>query len=112
MRNTEREREAETQAEGRTGPMQGARLRTPSQDPRTTPRAEGGAKQLSHPGCSSMCVLMLNKMCHLAEGFPKFLTLIGPLSCENALVLVKVCPLTASFTTLTTFIGSLSCVIL
>ncbi|CAD7671663.1 unnamed protein product [Nyctereutes procyonoides] len=35
------EREAETQAEGETGSMQGARCGTRSQDPRTAPRAKG-----------------------------------------------------------------------
>ena len=34
-------REAETQAEGEAGAMQGARRRTPSRDPRITSRAEG-----------------------------------------------------------------------
>ena len=46
----DREREAETQAEGEAGSMQGARWGTRSQDPRITTWAEGGAKPLSHPG--------------------------------------------------------------
>ena len=49
MRDTERE--AETQAEGEAGSMQGARCGTRSQDHRITPWAEGGAKLLIHPGC-------------------------------------------------------------
>ena len=56
MRN--REREAETQAEGKAGPTQGARHGTPSQDSKIRPWAEGGAKPLSHPGCP---VLLFNK---------------------------------------------------
>ena len=48
---TERERGAETQAEGEAGSMQGARRGTRSQVSRITPRTEGGAKPLSHGGC-------------------------------------------------------------
>ena len=48
---TEREREAETQAEGEAGSMQEARRGTQSWVSRITPWAEGGAKLLSHPGC-------------------------------------------------------------
>ena len=51
MRDTEREREAETQAEGEEGALQGARCGTRSRDPRVMPWAKGGAKPLSHPGC-------------------------------------------------------------
>ena len=51
MRDTERERQAETQAEGKAGSMQGARFRTRFQDSRIMPWAEGGAKPLSHLGC-------------------------------------------------------------
>ena len=53
----DREREAETQAEGEAGPMQGARCRTQSRDSRITPWAEGGAKLLSHLGCPEDRVL-------------------------------------------------------
>ena len=49
MRGTERE--AETQAEGKAGSMQGARRGTPSRVSRITPWAAGGAKPLSHWGC-------------------------------------------------------------
>ena len=46
-----REREAETQAEGEAGSMQGAqRRRTQSWVSRITPWTEGSAKLLSHPG--------------------------------------------------------------
>ena len=45
------EREAEIQAEGEAGFMQGARHGTRSQNSRVTPWAEGGAKPLSHQGC-------------------------------------------------------------
>ena len=51
MRDTERGREAETQAEGEAGSMQGARHGTQSQVSRIRPWAKGGAKPLSHPGC-------------------------------------------------------------
>ena len=50
---TERESEAETQAEGEAGSMQGAQRRTRSQVSRITPQAEGSAKPLSHRGCPS-----------------------------------------------------------
>ena len=46
-----REREAETQAEGEAGSMQGARHGTGSRVSRITPWAEGGTKPLSNPGC-------------------------------------------------------------
>ena len=51
MRDTEREREAMTQAEGEAGSMQGARHGTRFRVSRITPWAEGSAKPLSHPGC-------------------------------------------------------------
>ena len=47
----EREREAETQAEGEAGSMQGARHGIQSQVSRIRPWAEGGAKPLSHLVC-------------------------------------------------------------
>ena len=47
----ETQREAETQAEGEAGPMQGARRGARSQVSRIMPRAEGSAKPLSHRGC-------------------------------------------------------------
>ena len=56
MRDTERE--AETQAEGKAGSLQGARHGTRSQDPRITPWAEGGAKPLSHPACPENNILI------------------------------------------------------
>ena len=43
-----KDREAETQAEGGAGSMQGAQPGTQSQVSRITPWAEGGAKPLSH----------------------------------------------------------------
>ena len=50
--NTQRrEREAETQAEGEAGFMQGASRGTGSRVSRITSWAAGGAKPLSHPGC-------------------------------------------------------------
>ena len=53
MRDTHREREAEMQAEGEAGSMQGARRGTRSWVSRTTLRAKGNAKLLSQPGCPS-----------------------------------------------------------
>ena len=49
MRDTQRE--AETQAEGEAGSMQGARRRPRSRAPRTMSQAESSTKPLSHPGC-------------------------------------------------------------
>ena len=49
MRDTQRE--AETQAEGEAGSMQGARRGTRSRVSRIRPWAESSAKLLSHPGC-------------------------------------------------------------
>ena len=46
-----RETEAETQAKGEAGSMQGVRRGTGSQVSRITPRAEDSAKPLSHLGC-------------------------------------------------------------
>ena len=51
MRDTEKEREAETQAEGEAGSVQGAQHGPRSPVSRIRPWAEGGAKPLSHPGC-------------------------------------------------------------
>ena len=55
MRDTERE--AETQAEGEAGSMQGARLGTRSWVSRIRPWAERGAKLLSQPGCHLSIIL-------------------------------------------------------
>ena len=52
------EGEAETQAEGEAGSMQGARRETRSQVSRITPWTEGGAKPLSHLGCPISQILM------------------------------------------------------
>ncbi|CAK7306681.1 hypothetical protein VULLAG_LOCUS12721 [Vulpes lagopus] len=52
MRDTQRE--AETQAEGEAGPMQGARSGTRSRDSRIMPWAEGGTKPLSLRSCSGL----------------------------------------------------------
>ena len=46
-----REKEAETQAEGEAGSMQGAGRGTRPSVSRVTPMPEGGAKSLSHWGC-------------------------------------------------------------
>ena len=60
MSNTERE--AEAQAEGEAGSMQGAwwdSIRVC----RITPWAKGGAKPLSHPGCPT--ALLISKLTEL-----------------------------------------------
>ena len=51
MRDMRREREAEIQAEGEAGSMQGAQHGTQYQVSRIMPWAEDGAKPLSHLGC-------------------------------------------------------------
>ena len=55
MRHTERE--AETQAAGEAGSMQGAPCGTLFLVSRIRPWAEGGAKPLSHPGCPKINIL-------------------------------------------------------
>ena len=52
MRDTEIE--AETQAKGEAGSMQGPQRETQSRVSRIKPWAEGGAKPLSHPGCPGL----------------------------------------------------------
>ena len=61
MRHTQREREAETQAEGEAGFMQGAPCGTRFQDSGITPWAEGSAKLLSHLGCPKIKFLREKK---------------------------------------------------
>ena len=51
-----RDREAETQAEGEAGSMQGARHGTLPWVSRITPWAEGGAKPLSHLAAPSLLI--------------------------------------------------------
>ena len=53
------EKEAETQAEGEAGSMQGNWCGTRSGVSRVTPWAKGAAKPLSHPGCPSICSLLI-----------------------------------------------------
>ena len=57
MTDTEREIEAETQAEGEAGSIQGARHGTPSRVSRIRPWAKGGTKLLSLPGCPARIFL-------------------------------------------------------
>ena len=61
MKDTEREREVETQAEGEAGSMQGAWHGIQSQVSRITPWTEGGAKPLSHPGCPHFLFFKLSE---------------------------------------------------
>ena len=65
MRDTERE--AETQAEGEAGSMQGARRGTQSPVSRIRPWAESGTKPLSHPGCSGIPFIQGSWVCKLAQ---------------------------------------------
>ena len=65
MRDTKRE--AETQAEGEAGSMQGARHGTRSRDSRITAWAEGGAKPLSHPGLPGKDTLLSLLICILVS---------------------------------------------
>ena len=50
-------REAEIQAEGEAGSMQGAQRVTRSQVSRIMPWTKGGTKPLSHPGCPNITIL-------------------------------------------------------
>ena len=61
MRDTERE--AETQAEGEAGSMQGAGRGTLSWVSRIRPWAEGGAKPLSHPGPPQISFILMQYSC-------------------------------------------------
>ena len=69
---TEREREAETRAEGEAGPMQGAWCGTWSRDSRITPWAEGSAKPMSHLGLPTSCSFLMSQLkpCFFKETFP------------------------------------------
>ena len=44
------QREAETQAEGEAGSLQGVQCGTGSQDPRITPEPKADTQPLNHPG--------------------------------------------------------------
>ena len=57
-----RDTEAETQAEGEAGSMQGAQRDPLSRVPRIRPWAEGRAKLLSHWGCPSMNYSQITRM--------------------------------------------------
>ena len=58
---TQREREAETQAEGEAGSMQGTQCGTRSWVSRITSRAAGSAKLLRHQGCPLHISIKLSK---------------------------------------------------
>ena len=51
MRDTHREREAETQAEGEAGPCRKLDVGLNPGSPGSCPGLKAGAKPLSHPGC-------------------------------------------------------------
>ena len=60
MRDTEKDREAETQAEGEAGPMQGARCGTQSGTLGSCPEPKADALLLSHPGVPDLFIYFLN----------------------------------------------------
>ena len=57
MRDTYKEREAETQAEGEAGSLQGAQCRTRFQVPGSRPEPKVDTKRLTHPGIPGFLVL-------------------------------------------------------
>ena len=59
MRDTEKE--AETQAEGEAGSLQGAPCGTRSRTPGSGPGLEAGIKPLSHPGCLQIRFLKIGE---------------------------------------------------
>ena len=62
MRDTEKEREAETQAEGEAGSMQGAQCGTQSWDSRSCPGPKAGTQPLSHPSFPELEDIMLSEI--------------------------------------------------
>ena len=58
----DREREAETQAEGKPGSMEGVQCGTRSRVSRIMPWAEGGTKPLSNRGCPILGILLQNNL--------------------------------------------------
>ena len=69
MRDTEKDREAETQVEGEAGSMQGARRGTRCREPNvgldpgtpgSRPGLKAGTQPLSHPGIPLRCSLYGN----------------------------------------------------
>ena len=77
MRDTQSEREAETQAEGEADSKQGARCWTQSLVPRIRPWAEGSAKLLSRPGCPKK---------KLKIGQPGWLSGLAPPSAQGVIL--------------------------
>ena len=55
MRDTEKEREAETQAEGEAGPCREPHVGLDPGTPGSCSRPKAGTKLLSHQGSPSMC---------------------------------------------------------
>ena len=75
IHDREREKERDREAEGEAGSMQGPRHATRFQVPRTTSRAEGGAKPLGHQGLVPSFYSIYRSDCtnlsHAAPQFPK-----------------------------------------
>ena len=55
MRDTQKEREAETPAEGEAGSLQGAQCGTQSGIPGSCPEPKADTQPLSHPGIPNYC---------------------------------------------------------
>ena len=70
MRDTERDREAETQTEGEAGSLQGARCVTRSQILGSHPGPEADAQPLSHPGVPGMTKIKRNDQ-QMFHGYEK-----------------------------------------
>ena len=56
------EREAETQAEGEAGSLQGAPCGTRSRDPGSRPEPKADAQPLSHPGAPRITIFVYLKL--------------------------------------------------
>ena len=66
MRDTKREREAETQAEGEADSSQGALCGTQSLDPESRPEPKAEAQPLNHPGVPDVRFLAhYSLFCHI-----------------------------------------------
>ena len=91
-----RERDAEIQAEGEAGSMQGARHGTRSWDSRIRPWAKGDAKPLSHQGCPYGCVYcpIWQELCLIHASSPEARTMpehVGLNKLSNAYHLTVYC---------------------
>ena len=67
MRDTKRE--AETQAEGEVGSLQGGPCGTQSQIPGSGPESEADAQPLSHPGVHKQCQIIMYQNCLIKDAW-------------------------------------------